>query len=105
MGKIQTAFFVKRPRRLEDLMVPHAIERERRYEIVKVVKLRKIEYENFVTDMLVDRQFLEDNAVLCSKEGAVIHCLKITFNGADESILVVPDKSWVEIAAINQEKD
>ena len=49
------AYFVERPRRLEDLQRPHLIERERPYSIVTAVQLPKIDYENFVTDMLADR--------------------------------------------------
>ena len=49
------AYFVERPRRLEDLLRPHLIERERPYSIVTAVQLPKIDYENFVTDMLADR--------------------------------------------------
>ena len=44
------AYFVERPRRLEDLQRPHLIERERPYSIVTAVQLPQIDYENFVTD-------------------------------------------------------
>ena len=50
------AYFVERPRRIEDLMVPHLIEKERPYRIVTSVQLTAIDYENFITDMLDDRQ-------------------------------------------------
>lgn len=93
------AFFVNRPRRIEELLCPHPIEQEQEYEVVKTIRLPKIDYENFATDMLVDRQFLEDNAALCSK-GEIIRCLKITRRGSSESILVVPAQAWVDIAAL-----
>ena len=99
----QYAYFVENPRRIEELVCPHPLEQER-YEIVKTIRLAKIDYENFVTDMLADRQFLEDNAALCSKDEDVIRCLRVTHRGAKESVLVVPDESWVDIAALIQEK-
>ena len=37
MKKTGRAYFVERPRVLEDLSVPHLIEQERRYRIVKTV--------------------------------------------------------------------
>ena len=57
------AYFVRSPRRLEDLQTLHLVEKERPFEIVKTVKLAKIDYENFITDMVADRQFIEDHAV------------------------------------------
>ncbi len=52
------AYFVESPRVIEDLMTPHPVERERRYEIAKTVRLAKIDYENFIRDMIADRQFI-----------------------------------------------
>lgn len=60
------AYFVSDPRRIEDLTVLHLVEKERPFEVVKIVKLVKIDYENFITDMAADRQFIEDHASLCS---------------------------------------
>ena len=64
------AYFMERPRWLEDLQRPHLIERERPYHIVTAVQLTKIDYENFITDMLADRQFIEDCGKRC-KAGEV----------------------------------
>lgn len=94
------ANFVERPRRIEELTHPLPTEAKRAYEVVKTIRLAKIDYENFITDMAADRQFLEDNAALCSKSGSVIRCLRVTSRGADGSVLVVPDKTWVDIAAL-----
>lgn len=55
------AYFVENPRILEDLIVPHPVEMERQFLVVKTVKLSKIDYENFITDMIADRQFIEEN--------------------------------------------
>ena len=51
------AYFIPRPRVFADLFRPHLIEEERPYHIVKTVTLPAIDYENFITDMLVDRAF------------------------------------------------
>ena len=99
------AFFIKRPRRIEDLRRVHPTEQERKYETAKVITLAKTDYENFVTDLLVDRRFLEDNASLCSGDGNVIRCLKVTCRGCKESVLVVPRGAWVEIAAPSDERE
>lgn len=98
MSEKEFAFFVEKPRRIDDLIRPHPIEMEQQYEVVKTIRLPKIDYENFITDMVADRLFLEDNASHCSA-GDVIRCLKVTHRGALESILVVPDRAWVKIAA------
>ena len=37
------AYFVSDPRRIEDLTVLHLVEKERPYEVVKTVKLAKID--------------------------------------------------------------
>ena len=97
------AYFVREPYYLSELMTPHLIVRERPYEIVATVTLAKIDYENFITDMAADRQFLEDNAALCSKSGPVVRCLRVTCRGADGSVLVVPDQAWADIAALEPE--
>ena len=102
MSEHGTAFFVERPRRIDELMCPHLPEWEREYEIVKTIRLSRIDYENFITDMVADRQFLADNASLCSKNRASIRCLEITCKGSKERVLVVPDGAWVEIAAIDE---
>ncbi len=67
MGEPQYAYFVKEPRILKDLFAIHAVDLEHPYEVVKTIELPLIDYENFITDMTVDRQYLEDNAHLCSK--------------------------------------
>ena len=59
------AYFVERPRRLKDLQRPHLVERERPYSIVTAVQLPEIDYENFITDMLADRKFIEDYGKRC----------------------------------------
>lgn len=102
MSEHGMAYFIERPRRIEELMCPHPVEQEREYEVVKTIRLAKIDYENYVTDMVADRQFLEDNSGLCSKDGSIIRCLRVTYRGSRESILVVPDEAWGDIAALGK---
>jgi hypothetical protein len=84
------AFFVERPRRIEDLMVPHLVEKERPFRIVTEVQLPAIDYENFITDMLADRQFIEDHGRRC-KKGEVWDCLLVRRRGQPNGVLVMPE--------------
>ena len=90
MKKNSYAYFVESPRTTNDLMVPHPIEQERIYEIVKTIKLSGIDYENFITDMVADRQFIEDNANLCSKDEAW-RCILVQQGGRTDGVLVMPE--------------
>ena len=85
-----SAYFVERPRRLEDLMVPYLVEKERLYQIVSEIQLPAIDYENFVTDMLADRQFIEDHGRRC-KQGEVWSCLLVRRKGKADGVLVMPE--------------
>lgn len=94
-----SACFVESPRIIEDLIMPHPIEQEKHYQIVKVIKLTKIDYENFITDMIADRQFIKDNAALCS-QGGVWRCLLVQQRGRSDGVLVMPaDGCYVGWAA------
>ena len=84
------AYFVERPRRIEDLMVPHAIEKERPYRIVTEIQLSAIDYENFITDMLADRQFIEDHGRQC-KKGEIWKCLLVRRRVQPDGVLVMPE--------------
>ena len=99
MENKESAFFVEYPRMIEDLTVPHPIEQEQRFEIVKSIKLAKIDYENFITDMVADRQFIEDNASLCAR-GEIWRCLLVQQRGCTDGVLVLPtDGCYVGWAA------
>ena len=50
---------------LPDLIQPYLIETECPYENVATVTLCKMDYNNFCTDMVADRQFIEDYSDLC----------------------------------------
>ena len=84
------AYFVRSPRRIEDLQVLHLVEKERQFEIVETVKLAKIDYENFITDMLADRQFIEDHAALCSK-GRAWRCILVQQRGRTDGVIIMPE--------------
>jgi len=97
------AYFMRTPRTARDLFCPHLAEREREFEIVKDVGLEPIDYENFVTDMLADRQFIEDAAVLCG-EGEIMKCLFVHRRGRPDGILIVPESdAYVKWAAYIKE--
>ena len=84
----QTARFISRPRRLEDLRA-FGVGMLRPYQIVSTVCLGGIDYENFVTDLLADRAFLE-NVPGCGVEGSLVRCTCVTCRGRDP-VLVLPD--------------
>jgi len=86
-----SAYFVRRPRIGDDLREPHLPEEEREYEIVKLITLYQIDYENFYYDMLADRQFIEDWRHLCAEE-PVFRCIAVQSRRSDGCILVVPER-------------
>ena len=90
MEKEGMAYFVKAPRRIEDLRALHSVEEERAYKVVKQVKLAMIDYENFITDMVADRQFIEDNVAFCSKD-EIWCCILVQQRGRTDGILVMPE--------------
>ncbi len=98
MVKTGTAYFVDYPRLVSDLILPHPVEQERPFQIVKAIPLSALSYENFCTDMVADRQFLEDYAGLC-EEGNIWKCLFVYKRGSPDGILVIPDGCYVKWAA------
>jgi len=94
-----TAYFVRHPRTVRDLMVLHPVDQEQPFEIVKKIYLPMIDYENFLTDMTVDRVFIEACTEKC-KGGPVRQCLFVYSSNPREGILVSPeDGRWVGEAA------
>lgn len=98
MGKENRADFVYSPRTAEELLRPHNLNSEKPYQIVHTVSLSAMSYENFITDMLADRKFLEDYADLCG-EGEVRRYILVRQRGQSGGILVVPDGCYVKYAA------
>lgn len=92
------AWFVFEPRRTEDLAFGCCKGKWMEYEIVKTICLSKIDYENFSTDLLADRQFIEDSIALCRNTG---DCLLVTDRKQTEEILVMPwHERFVRYAAL-----
>ena len=95
-----SAYFVKKPSRLNNLLKPHRIEEEVPYEVVKTILLSQIDYENFATDLTVDREYIEQNALFCGIRDGMWECLLIQQENAKGGILVMPeDRHWVGYAA------
>lgn len=86
------AFFVYHPRCLDDLRRPHLLEAESEYTVVSKIQLNTIDFENFLTDMLVDRWFIEKYGPLCA-ESNPFHCLLTYCNTYREAILILPDSN------------
>ena len=94
----QTAYFIRWPRRIEELRAEES-GRRRPYRIVSSLRLGGMDYENFVTDLLADRAFLE-NVPGCGEDGKVLCCLRVSCPGR-EDVLVVPDGTGhVALAAL-----
>ena len=91
MKKIAKANFVKRPRIFEELIAPNVPKRSEAYKVVKTIILDPIDYENFITDMLADRQFIENSAPLCSQKDIWL-CLLVRRRGAHIGVLVMPER-------------
>ena len=106
MNMTGQAFFVDRPRVLADLTDNHNLSQAHRYEIAAKITLDAENYENFICDMLVERQFIEDNAALC-EDGEIKKCLFVYMRGGHSGILVVPDPNdndYVGWAALIKEE-
>ena len=88
--------FVKHPRTIGDLL--HPVTEERHFKIAEVVILQAIDYENFITDMLVNRPFLNSNLFGCI-DGDTWYCVFVTQSGSKDGVLVLPEGDHVEYAA------
>ena len=73
MNNLPTAFFVEYPFRIEDLIKPHSPNQQKPYIVEKVIRLGKIDYENFITDLCVDRLLQNPSAAL---QETPLHYLK-----------------------------
>lgn len=94
------AYFVKYPSRIEHLHRLHLLTDERPFFIVGRVLLPRIDYENFITDMTVERQFLEKWAPLCrAQKGCALPCVLVRQRGRRDGVLVVPDRAGFVIWA------
>ena len=86
-----SALFLHFPRRVSDLRRPHLIDWEQPYTIVHRVFLTAIDYENFISDMTVQRDYLREAEALCTA-GPVVRCILVRRKGRRDGILVVPER-------------
>lgn len=91
VGATGSAYFVKLPFAVDDLKKPHNPMDEQRFVIVKTVDLAQIDYENFITDLCVDRQFIEDNAEVMRIADGEYQCIFVRQKGKSDGILVMSD--------------
>lgn len=94
------AYFVHQPRRIEDLYGPRPLEAYTPYRVIGTVELSQMAYENFITDLLADRAFLENAAALCRTGPPVWDCVLVRQRRGSGGVLVVPDGPFVEWAAL-----
>lgn len=101
---MKTAFFTEYPKRAEELTRPRPVEEAAPYEIAGTVSLGKLDYDNFASDMLVSREFLELGASGCGVGGdGTLHCLLVQCAGRP-GLLIVPDPDGaVRFAAVLRE--
>ncbi len=98
------AYFVNNPRRIEDLIIPHDVNAEQEYEIAATVNLGAMDYQNFITDMRADRQFIEDYYKHCCGAGDKLKCLLVRRHGKRDGVLIVPkDRCYIKCAAYYME--
>lgn len=94
----EKAWFAFRPRTAADLTLKKRAGKWMEYRIVKTICLNGIDYENFTTDLLADRQFIEDHFALCVEPG---DCLLITGKRQEPGLLIIPwQKCYVRYAAL-----
>jgi hypothetical protein len=94
----QHAYFVNFPRTFQDLYHPHLLKDEMPYKIVSAVCLSAMDYENFITDMRVSRDYLEGMESPHQNQ-EMQSCLLITKRGRSDGILVVPNAAGFVVAA------
>lgn len=93
MSKINlSAHFVSYPYRIEDLKRPYLVTQTKPYIIEKEVVLAKIDYENFITDLCVDREYIEENCSLMKiDDQGIWHCIFVRQKNKNDGILVMSD--------------
>lgn len=96
---MKKAYFVHRPRRLADLCKPHPMERERTYQVSRIVILSSLSYENFSRDLLADRDFLRRSSGQLGRG-----CILVKTRHRRDGILVYPVDAWVKWAAYDPGK-
>ena len=91
-GLTGRAYFVQFPSRIDDLHRLHLLTDRVAYEVVKVVTLPRIDYENFITDMTVERDYLEKSAHLCRpRADGPFRGILVRQRGRTDGVVVLPD--------------
>ena len=95
-----SAFFLFSPRNADEFNQPFPLDHIQPYRIIGHIKLSGMDYENFVTDMVVEREYLEPFEELCHT-GAVYECVLVCRQGNNRTgILVIPDSGgFIKCAA------
>lgn len=99
MDNRNIAFFTERPRRYLDLFLPHFLSKEQEFIIAKRIYLSDIDYENFISDMLVEREYIENAAVCTAGSDGAYRCIFIGTRTSSRGVLVVPDSEGRVIKA------
>ena len=99
------AYFLRKPRRIEELWRPHLPGKETPFEIVRRISLGRTDYDNFTQDMLVCRGFLTGMEMECSF-GEISRCLFIHAKGKRDGVLVAEiEEGCVRVAALWTQKE
>ena len=92
MNKLPTALFVKYPFTIEDLRRPHSPTERKPYIIEEEIELAKIDYENLITDLCVDRWFVEKHTDRCIIDNdGVYHCILVVQKGKSNGVLIMSE--------------
>lgn len=83
------AYFIRRPRRFEDLFIPYSVDQETPYRIDRIVELNEMNYGNFITDFLVERAFLEAESL--PVHGVCAACVLVRQSGSKDGVLIQPE--------------
>ena len=87
------AFFVRWPRMLSEIRRVHGVECLRAFVIEKTIVLQKIDYINFISDMTVERKYLQKYRPLCRIDARnVWHCLLVRCAGRRTGLLIMPSR-------------
>lgn len=93
-----TSYFVRDARRVDDIRCyrRECIKKRRegkRYMVEKIIELESIDYENFCEDLLVSREFIEENlGLMFVDKKNVWHCLLVTEVGKPDTGVLVESK-------------
>ena len=93
-----TAYFLRNARRVDDLedFRKESVRKRikpKQYITEKVIALSKIDYENFTTDLLADRQLIADNTHLMFVDvNNIWHCLLVLEKGKEDIGILVDGK-------------